>query len=505
MGLKAHLPSWSEIFMVGNLSLRKETEMRGGTRSRLSVVLALLALAAAAFVAFILFRDRQPPIIDISHTGQRINLSLPVTVRATDEASGVAYIDVAVRFQTNLIPVARRECSGGQEELTFILGGSGLKNNDVFDLEISAADNSFGGLGFGNKNTVVLPMRLDLSEPRLTVKSSVPYVRRGGTGCIVYSASKEVAGTGVRLGELYFPSFRQENGDYLCFFAFPYYTDTKDFTPLLTAWDTAGNRTAQNLSVTAVPRRFNSDTITLSRSFLDVKAGEFEAIVPGPMGLVERFLEINGRIRRENAKTLMEIGAKTAPALLWRGAFLRMPRAAPRAGFADRRVYLWEGKKIDEQTHLGFDLASVKQADVPAANSGTVVYAGYLGIYGNLIVIDHGMGLQSLYSHLSAIGVEVGSRIDKGEIIGKTGATGMAGGDHLHFGILISGLEVTPLEWLDEHWIKDNIADRIKEAGGVMPEFQVSGAAAYQGENDKKIKQEKSGNKQRRRSSTLRR
>jgi murein DD-endopeptidase MepM/ murein hydrolase activator NlpD len=467
----------------------------------MSVVLTLFAFAAAAFVAFMLFNDRQPPAIAVSHTGDRINLSLPVTVRATDEASAVAYIDVAVRFQENLIPVVRREFGGsGQEELTFTLAGLGLKNNDVFDLEITVADNSFGGLGFGNKNSVILPMRLDLSEPRLTVKSSVPYVRRGGTGCVVYSASKEVAGTGVKLGDLFFPAFRQENGDYLCFFAFPYYLDTKDFTPLLTAWDTAGNRTAQNLPVTAVPRRFSSDTITLSRSFLDAKAAEFEAVVPEPLSLIERFLEINGRIRRENAKTLMEVGKNTAPTILWRGAFQRLPRAAPRAGFADHRVYLWEGKKIDEQTHLGFDLASVKQADVPAANFGTVVYAGYLGIYGNLIVIDHGMGLQSLYSHLSAIGVEVGSRIAKGEIIGKTGATGMAGGDHLHFGILISGLEVTPLEWLDDHWIKDNVVDRVKDAGGTLPEFQVSGPAAPQGENEKKTKPEKPGNKQRRRS-----
>jgi murein DD-endopeptidase MepM/ murein hydrolase activator NlpD len=471
----------------------------------LSVVLTLLAFAVAAFVVFIVFRDRRPPAIDISHTADSINLSLPVTIRVTDEASGIAYIDVAVRFQENLVPVARRECNGSKQgELTFTLAGSGLKNNDVFDLEIRVADNAFGGLGFGSKSSVILPMRLDLSEPRLTVKSPVPYVRRGGTGCVVYSASKEVDGTGVRLGELFFPAFRQENGDYLCFFAFPYFMETKDFTPLLTAWDKAGNRTAPALPVTAVPRRFNSDTITVSRSFLDAKAGEFETLAPEAMDLVERFLEINGRIRRDNAKTLLEVGKNTASTMLWRGAFLRMPRAAPRAGFADRRVYLWEGRKIDEQTHLGFDLASVKQADVPAANFGTVVYAGYLGIYGNLIVVDHGMGLQSLYSHLSVIGVEVGSRITKGEIIGKTGATGMAGGDHLHFGILVSGLEVTPLEWLDDHWIKDNIVDRIRDAGGTSPEFQVSGPAASQSENSKKARPEKSGNKQRRRSPTQR-
>jgi murein DD-endopeptidase MepM/ murein hydrolase activator NlpD len=468
--------------------------MHRRARSGFSVLSAILALAAVSFGIFTAFRDRKAPDIEISHTGDGINLSLPVTVRVADESSDVKSIEVAVRFQENVVPVAKREFSGDRSaELTFTLAGSGLKNNDVFDLEISVADNAFGSLGFGNKNTLVLPMRLDTAAPRPTVQSSVPYVRRGGTGCIVYSVSEEVPRTGVVVGDLFFPAFRQENGDYLCFFAFPHYLETKDFNPLLAAWDAAGNHAAQALPVTAVPRRFKSDTITISRSFLDSKAAEFDVTAPEQMSVLERFLVINGRIRRENAATLMRTGANTASEMLWKGAFMRMPKAASRAGFADHRVYLWEGKKIDEQTHLGFDLASVKHADVPAANSGTVVYAGYLGIYGNLIVIDHGFGLQSLYSHLSEIGVTAGRPIAKGEIIGKTGATGLAGGDHLHFGILISGLEVTPLEWLDEHWIKDNIVDRIRDAGGGVPEFQVSGPPAAQIESGRQARPGKSG------------
>jgi murein DD-endopeptidase MepM/ murein hydrolase activator NlpD len=71
---------------------------------------------------------------------------------------------------------------------------------------------------------------------------------------------------------------------------------------------------------------------------------------------------------------------------------------------------------------------------------------------------------------MTSYDVEVGRDVQKGDIIGKTGATGMAGGDHLHFGILISGLEVSPIEWLDSHWIKDNLTDRIKAAGGEIPQ-----------------------------------
>lgn len=447
-------------------------------RSKISLLFTVCILVGLAFGAYLLFEDRESPEIYLAHEGESISPSVPLTLTVTDASSPVKRVEVIVRYQENIIPVIREEFDDNSKsrKITFSLNEAGLKHNDTFDLEITAVDASLGGFGFGNKQQLILPLRLDAMPPRMTVKSSVPYVRRGGSACIVYSVNKEVAQTGVMVDSLFFPAFRQENGDFICFFAFPYYTETKDFKPQLAALDTAGNHQVSALPVTAMNRQFKSDTITISQGFLDVKGLEFEQMVPGPMTDIERFLAVNGQLRKENAEALLEIGKKTAREMLWKGAFLRLPRAASRAGFADHRTYLWEGQKVDEQTHLGFDLASVKQAPVPASNSGIVVFAGYLGIYGNLIVIDHGLGLQSLYSHLSEIGVAAGDTVSKGDTIGKTGATGMAGGDHLHYGILISGLEVTPLEWLDDHWIKDNIVDRIKDAGGSPPEFSVTPA-----------------------------
>ncbi|MDR1489946.1 MAG: M23 family metallopeptidase [Desulfovibrio sp.] len=425
--------------------------------------------------AFMLTKDLDGPEIGISHTEDTVSATLPITVTASD-VSPIKYIEVVARFHDNEIPVLRKEFSDGDKtrRLNFTLAGAGLKNNELFELEISAGDRSFGRFGFGNKTRIVVPLRLDLDKPRITVKPGVIRVRRGGSACVVYAVSKDVKQTGVKLGEHFFPAFRQENGDYFCLFAFPYYTELKDYNPQLAAWDKAGNYTLQNLGVNAMPAQFKTDTIVIRQNFLDSKALEFETLVPGQMNGLERFLAVNGPIRRANAARLVELGKNTTPEFLWRNSFLRLPRAAMRANFAERRTYFWEDKKIDEQTHLGLDLASVKQADVPAANFGTVVFAGYLGIYGNMVVIDHGTSLQSLYSHLSEIRVQAGDSVKKGDIIGKTGSTGMAGGDHLHFGILIAGVEVNPQEWLDDHWIKDNIAERVKEAGGKMPSFEVS-------------------------------
>jgi murein DD-endopeptidase MepM/ murein hydrolase activator NlpD len=138
-----------------------------------------------------------------------------------------------------------------------------------------------------------------------------------------------------------------------------------------------------------------------------------------------------------------------------------MPKTAPLGGFAQYRTYLYQGKDVDHQTHLGFDLASLAHAAVPAANRGKVVFAGDFGIYGQCIIIDHGLGLQTIYGHLSQISVKPGDNVENGQIIGSTGATGMAGGDHLHFEMTVSGQSVNPIEWWDSHWINDNVTGKL--------------------------------------------
>ena len=134
------------------------------------------------------------------------------------------------------------------------------------------------------------------------------------------------------------------------------------------------------------------------------------------------------------------------------------------AHFADRRSYVYRGKGVDQQDHLGLDMAGLARAPVPAANDGVVVLAKFFGIYGNAVVVDHGYGLMSLYGHLSAIDVKEGQSVTRGQILGRTGDTGLAGGDHLHFAILLQGLPVSPIEWWDAHWLNDRIARKLGPA-----------------------------------------
>ena len=187
----------------------------------------------------------------------------------------------------------------------------------------------------------------------------------------------------------------------------------------------------------------------------------FRSLFPDAENNLQLFLKVNRELRTQNRTTLQEIGAQTSSSPLWEGSFLRQPGAARRASFGTTRQYVYNQETVDTQTHLGIDLASVAQARVPAANDGQVVYADWLGIYGQVVIVDHGLGLQTLYAHLSHIGVSQGDAVQKGEVIGRTGATGLAGGDHLHFGVIISGIPVNPVEWWDRSWIENNIEDKL--------------------------------------------
>jgi len=180
---------------------------------------------------------------------------------------------------------------------------------------------------------------------------------------------------------------------------------------------------------------------------------------------VARFVKINNEMRRANNQTLADLRFKSEARFLWSQPFLRQPHAQAESGFADLRNYIYQGKKIDQQVHLGYDLAVTQHVGVEASNDGRVVYAAPLGIYGNCIVVDHGYGLQTIYGHLSQIAVQVGDMVKRGQVMGASGQTGMAGGDHIHFSMQLEGVQIDPKEWWDAHWIKDHIAKRVELAG----------------------------------------
>ena len=97
-----------------------------------------------------------------------------------------------------------------------------------------------------------------------------------------------------------------------------------------------------------------------------------------------------------------------------------------------------------------------------------VVYADYNGIYGNMPIIHHGMGLYTLYAHCSNMNVQEGDRVKAKAVIANTGMTGSVLGDHLHFGVLVQGVDVRPQEWMDKQWIRLNITEVMSNARRII-------------------------------------
>lgn len=313
---------------------------------------------------------------------------------------------------------------------------------------------------------LVLPVRL--TPPSLHVISSQTYVAQGGCEVVAYRVGESAVRDGVRAGAWWFPGFLLPGGgkqDRFAFFAVPYDMAQPDVR--LVAEDAAGNAAEMAFIDKFFPKPFKLDNLEITDAFMSRVVPEILSQSPDLKergSLLENYLAINRELRQKNGDVIKALAQKSKPAFLWNKPFSMIPNGKVMSAFADRRTYLYKGQVIDHQDHLGYDLAVTKQSPIPAANDGTVLHAGYLGIYGNAVIIDHGYGLMSIYGHLSSIGVKEGQKVSKGDIIGRTGETGLAGGDHLHFSAILQGLPVNPVEWCDGHWIRDRIAKKLGPA-----------------------------------------
>jgi murein DD-endopeptidase MepM/ murein hydrolase activator NlpD len=317
-----------------------------------------------------------------------------------------------------------------------------------------------------------------LDPPRVEVRSTLHYINHGGAEFVVYRATPADVDSGVRVGDQIYPGYPASGAgipaDETTRVAFFALLQDQDLNTPISLWarDPAGNETTAALGHRAFPKQFARSRIGIDDRFVQRVVPAIAATTPemalstAPEDLVASFLRINGDLRRENDETIAGHAEATSPELLWRSAFQALGNASVEAGFADNRTYLYQGEEIDRQVHLGFDLAVTQRIPILAANTGVILYAADLGIYGNCVIVDHGLGVQSLYAHLSSIDVQVGDRVEQAQVLGRSGMTGLAGGDHLHFTMLVNGHAVNPVEWWDPKWMQDRVLRKIAEAGG---------------------------------------
>jgi murein DD-endopeptidase MepM/ murein hydrolase activator NlpD len=430
---------------------------------KLVFVAILILVVIGAACGYFFLTDSVKPTIGLSPASDVAAPKREFTLNLADAGSGLKNVKVVVRQGDKQITLLDQTYATPVRDAVekFTLEPAGLRDGS-FGLTVTATDRSLANFGAGNTARLEKTLTLDTTPPRVEITSLAHNVRQGGVGAVSFQVNEEAESAGVVVGQEFFPAHKQENGKYFGLYVFPYDMDPKNFVPKVKVTDKAGNTAIASFRYQAIPRKFRQDKINISDNFLESKMPQYYDIITDTRDNLQIYLRVNNDLRKQNSVFLHELAQKSAPTMLWdKKAFLRLPNAAPRAGFGDHRTYYYQGKEIDQQTHMGVDLASLEGAPVPAANTGKVVYAGFLGIYGETVIIDHGLGLQTLYAHLRQIDVKVGQDIKKGEILGKTGVSGLAGGDHLHFGVLVDGEETSPIEWWDQHWIDDNILNKL--------------------------------------------
>jgi hypothetical protein len=448
-------------------------------RYRFVLLLAGAILIVLIWLLFNLFEGENPQA-RLEPLPEYVNKSTSFTIMVSDKKMGLRNMKVSVKQDGLVTPVLerdfpyegvfnRRGIHKAKEEFTVDPKKLNLVQGQA-NLIIEIHDFSKRRGGDGNLSLLEHKMIVDTIPPSIAATSRGHNITIGGSGLIVYRTSIDACESGVLVNDLLFPgvplSRNPQSGVYVCYFALPY--DCKQDTPLyLWAKDRADNETKKAFSYYIRPGQFRSDKITISDRFLNDVISRFAPDSSGPAkSKIEQYLLINRKLRQENDAVLRDLCKSPTEEKLWDGPWIRMKKAATMATFGEERAYYYKGKVVDKTVHLGVDLASLAASPVQAANTGRVIFAQDLGIYGQTVVLEHGQGLYTMYGHLSRIDVAVDQLITKGDIIGTTGQTGLTTGDHLHFGFMVHGVFVNPVEWWDAHWIKDNIYRKLNMAEG---------------------------------------
>lgn len=445
-----------------------------GPSSRLSVwgVLAVVALVVVAGLIAWTFRrwENTPPQIVFDRELKAVGKNPQLQATVTDIGSGLDRVTVRLKQKETevvLLDEQLMQAPSQSYDIGKLLAEKGKLEAGQATLTVDAVDHGLLRFFSGNTATVSSTFTVDVTPPTLEVFSGQHYINQGGSESVVYRVSEDTEISGVQAGPHFFPGYPVNKSDPKVRFALfaVAYDQPADTQVQVVARDAAGNETTAGFWQKVFPQKFRSRDIPVDDAFLNKVLPEILSHTPSIKNtgeLSKVFVDVNSNLRRQNHATIAELSKASPGEFLWNGSFVQLSNSQVESFFADRRSYIYQGQKIDAQDHVGFDLSVTKHYPIEASNDGKVVLADYFGIYGNTVIIDHGAGLMSLYGHLSSIDVKPGQMVKRKQAVGKSGETGLAGGDHLHFGMFLHGVPVDPREWWDAKWIQDHVLDRLK-------------------------------------------
>lgn len=455
-----------KVFIMGLEKINKRTGWdKGGALTVVTIFLTIIGILAIG--ALVLLFEREKPSFTLLSNVSLIGLEKEISFSVTDRKRGIQKIQIFIdqgdkhaKIYQEIFPESESliHPGPGRVDKSFSIDTKALGLSEGQAMLVADIwDYSMWNWTKGNKATQTYPINIDTHPPRVNIIDSPNYIKAGGSGIVTYKLNEPALKHGVTINGYFHPGHSLKEGIFIAYIGIPFDT-AKIEKAFVSATDQAGNIGYGAFGMIVRKIKIRSDRINISDNFLHLKLPEFLQRYPDLQGEpIEQYLYLNEQTRKENNELFSGTCVNSAMDRLWNGTFKRMAGSATRAGYPDHRTYYYKNKKIDSQVHLGIDLASVRHAEIKAANSGVVVFTDYVGLYGQSVILDHGQGVFSLYSHLSRIDVVPGDTVDQNTVIGLTGNSGMALGDHLHFSMLINGIFVNPLEWWDTHWLKANI------------------------------------------------
>lgn len=447
-----------------------------------NAILIVLFGAILSVVLFVLFSplfEKNSPTVSLADKDELYwNLQTPLKINISDDyeisAYKISYFDGKEQkiLQTKVI-------KGSKNSIDLEIIPPVLET--VYDgaealLKVEAFDTSKWNFFMGNKLDVEFKFKIDKKAPIINVIGNSYSIMRGGSAIAIV----EIKDEHLKDKAIYFNSkerfelipFYKPNF-YMAIIAWPITMESFEKFDLV-AVDKAGNSVMTKIPFYLKKYREKNDSLKISDEFIQ-RVSKNVLIESGekvPTEAQEIFIKTNRELRAKNVNHIKEITkekmSKEMKNIWDIKTFDRLPASMTVAGFGEKRKYTYNDVQIDEAWHLGNDWASIKKAKIFTTNAGKVIFSNYLGIYGDTLIVDHGFGLATLYAHTSQANVKVNDQVKAGDYIANTGSTGAVFGDHLHFGVLVQGIEVNPNEWLSKQWIVDNVTNVINDAVKVM-------------------------------------
>jgi len=461
-------------------SNRRYGRKKSSGNSWLVILAGLIGVGAYVFTAKDF--ERNAPVVKVEDSIYW-NRKMPLKIPISDESALRSY-EVHVSDGSHEVVVANEVfLENINEKVVELVYPKKASNGVMLDpratnlkVTVFATDKSKWNFFQGNSVTKVINVKVDYKRPDVNILSNSYSITRGGSALVVFQVKDEsLKGFYVEAaGNRFKAQPYKKEGYYATLIAWPF--NQENFIANIVAMDKAGNKRIANIPLYVMAKKYKVSWIQAKDKFIDGKISDLIDSEPKYSTIddrLEKLKTINETMRLENEALIHDLSKNVSDEILdsWKvKKFYPLKNAAKVASFGDERHYYYEEKEheVSHSYHVGLDMASTKMAKIISSNPGKVVFAEYNGIYGNMPMIDHGLGLYTLYGHCSNLLVSEGDEVGADFAIAQTGKSGLALGDHLHFGVLVQGVEVRPEEWMDSKWIKDNVDKVFKTADKII-------------------------------------